>query len=171
MAYAASAGEWTPRSGARSPCRGFYPRICTPTRECLFPCAGVIGEVLRAGPNALPQPLVLVVEDNHATRVLLRATLEDAGCTVVTATNGRDAMLRLDELPSPPRLLLVDLHMPVMDGWELLTSLAQDPRWAHIPVGVQTANAEVTLPHGVSFVLVKPVDIPALLAFVRHHCG
>jgi two-component system chemotaxis response regulator CheY len=126
---------------------------------------------LRAGSDPLPQPLVLVVEDDHDTRVLLRATLEDAGCTVVTAANGRDAMLRLGELPSPPRLLLVDLHMPVMDGWELLTSLGQDPRWASIPVGVQTANSEVTLPHGVSFVLVKPIDIPALLAFVRHHCG
>lgn len=141
------------------------------TIGCLALWAGVIGEFLRAGSDPLPQPLIMVVEDDHDTRVLLRATLEDAGCIVETAANGRDAMLRLTELPSPPRLLLVDLHMPVMDGWELLTSLGQDPRWSRIPVGVQTANVDVTLPHGVSFVLAKPIDIPALLAFVRHHCG
>jgi two-component system response regulator AdeR len=131
----------------------------------------VMGDVLRAGSDALPQPLVLVVEDDHDTRVLLRATLEGAGYVVVTAANGRDAMLRLAELPSPPRLLLIDLRMPVMDGWELLASLRQDARWAAIPIGVQSANVDITLPQGISFVLGKPVDVAALLALVRHHCG
>lgn len=126
---------------------------------------------MEAESNLAQQPLVLVVEDDHDTRVLLRATLETAGFTVVTAANGRDAMLRLAELPSPPRLMLLDLQMPVMDGWELLSSLRQERRWARIPVGVQSANLEVTLPDGVSFVLGKPVDIDALLALVRHHCG
>ena len=125
---------------------------------------------MEAESNA-PPPLVLVVEDDHDTRVLLRATLETAGFTVVTAANGRDAILRLAELPSPPRLLLLDLQMPVMDGWELLVTLRRDSRWARIPVGVQSANVDVTLPDGVSFVLAKPVDVDALLAFVRHHCG
>ena len=114
---------------------------------------------------------MLVVEDDHDTRVLLRATLEAAGYVVVTAANGRDAMLRLAELPSPPRLLLLDLQMPVMDGWELLVTLRQERRWANIPVGVQSANLDVTLPGGVSFVLGKPVDVEALLALVRHHCS
>ena len=118
-----------------------------------------------------PQPLVLVVEDDHDTRVLLRATLEGAGCSVVTAANGRDAMVHLAELPSPPRLLLLDLQMPVMDGWEFLATLRRDRRWARVPVGVQSANLDVTLPEGVSFVLGKPVDVQALLALVRHHCG
>ena len=126
---------------------------------------------MTAESEASPQPLVLVVEDDHDTRVLLRATLETAGFVVVTAANGRDAMARLAELPSPPRLVLLDLHMPVMDGWELLDSLRQQHRWAHIPIGVQSANLDVTLPDGVSFVLGKPVDVDALLALVRHHCG
>ncbi|HEX4462142.1 MAG TPA: response regulator, partial [Polyangia bacterium] len=127
--------------------------------------------VLTAESEASQPPLVLVVEDDHDTRVLLRATLETAGFVVVTAANGRDAMLRLAELPSPPRLMLLDLQMPVMDGWELLVSLRQHSRWARIPIGVQSANLEVTLPDGVSFVLGKPVDVDALLALVRHHCG
>jgi CheY-like chemotaxis protein len=131
----------------------------------------VIGDVLRAGSNVAPQPLVLVVEDDHDTRVLLRATLEGAGFAVVTAANGRDAIGHLTELPSPPRLLLLDLQMPVMDGWELLATLQGDARYARIPVGVQSGNLDITLPVGVAFVLSKPVDVPALLALVRHHVG
>jgi two-component system response regulator AdeR len=113
---------------------------------------------------------ILVVEDDHDTRVLMRATLEGAGFEVHTAANGRDALVILRRLTTLPRLMLVDLRMPVMDGWQLLAEVSGDARLRPIPVGVQTASMETTLPEGVSFVLPKPVDVSALLAFARHHC-
>jgi two-component system chemotaxis response regulator CheY len=113
---------------------------------------------------------ILVVEDDHDTRVLMRATLEDAGYEVHTAANGRDALLMLRRMTTLPRLMLVDLRMPVMDGWQFLSTVHGDARLSPIPVGVQTASLETTLPDGVSFVLPKPVDVAALLAFARHHC-
>jgi CheY-like chemotaxis protein len=115
-------------------------------------------------------PQILVVEDDHDTRVLLRATLEHAGFTVETAANGRDAMVRLQGMTTPPRLLIVDLLMPVMDGFELIAFMRKHERFAQVPIGIQSANVDVTLPGGVAFVLPKPVDVDALLAFVRHHC-
>jgi len=103
--------------------------------------------------------------------VLLRNTLEDAGFAVHTAANGRDAVAQLQQLTAPPRLLLVDLYMPVMDGWDLIAYVKSRDDLARIPIGVQSANLEVTLPGGVAFVLPKPVDVEALIAMVRHHCG
>jgi CheY-like chemotaxis protein len=116
------------------------------------------------------QPQILVVEDDHDTRVLLRATLEQAGYAVETAANGRDAMARLTAMAEAPQLLIIDLLMPVMDGFELIAYVRKDERLARVPIGIQSANVDVTLPGGVAFVLPKPVDVDALLAFVRHHC-
>jgi CheY-like chemotaxis protein len=121
-------------------------------------------------PAAATPVSLLIVEDDHDTRVLLRATLEGQGYVVHTAANGRDALLLLDELAEPPRLIIVDLRMPVMDGWQLMGHLRSDARLSGIPIGVQTGSIETTLPDGVSFVLPKPVDVAALLALVRHHC-
>jgi CheY-like chemotaxis protein len=113
---------------------------------------------------------ILVVEDDHDTRVLMRSTLEGAGYEVHTAANGREALVILRGLPTLPQLMLVDLRMPVMDGWQLLAEVQGDTRLRPIRVGVQTASMETTLPEGVSFVLPKPVDVDALLAFAKHHC-
>jgi len=114
---------------------------------------------------------ILVVEDDHDSRVLIRTALEDEGYVVHTAANGRVAVELLSSLPDPPRLVIVDLHMPVMDGWGLMGYLRQHPELRLIPVGVQSADADITLPEGISFVLEKPVDLHALLTVVRHHCG
>jgi CheY-like chemotaxis protein len=120
----------------------------------------------------MPGPVqILVVEDDHDTRVLLRATLEQAGYAVETAANGRDAIARLKAMATPPCLLIIDLLMPVMDGFELIGFVRKDPRLAQVPIGIQSANVDVTLPGGVAFVLPKPVDVDALLAFVHHHCA
>jgi CheY-like chemotaxis protein len=113
----------------------------------------------------------MVVENDHDSRVLIRTALEDEGYVVHTAANGRVAVEMLTSLPAPPRLVIVDLHMPVMDGWELMGHLREHPELSLIPVGVQSADADITLPDGVAFVLEKPVDVTALLAVVRHHCG
>jgi two-component system, chemotaxis family, chemotaxis protein CheY len=116
-------------------------------------------------------PAILVVEDDHDSRVMMRSLLEDAGYVVHTAANGRDAVEKLSSPDVRPRLVIVDLNMPVMDGWELMGYLRSHPEHSLIPVGIQSADEDVTLPDGVAFVINKPVDVEALLTVIRHHCG
>jgi CheY-like chemotaxis protein len=108
---------------------------------------------------------ILVVEDEHDVRVVLREILEGAGWRVTTAANGRDALAHLRG-GLVPSLILVDLWMPMMDGAQLIAALRADPALASFPIGVQTAHEEAALPSGLAFVLVKPVDATRLLAAV-----
>ena len=81
---------------------------------------------------------VLLVEDDIDTRELMANTLKKAGWTVSEAGNGQEA---LDIMPSiQPRLILLDLMMPVMDGFTFLAAMRAKPEWQHIPVIVITAK-------------------------------
>ena len=103
---------------------------------------------------------------------MLREILEAAGYTVESAANGRVAIELLDRLApdAAPGLLILDLNMPVMDGWALLAHVRARPHLATIPIAVQSGDEDSTLPDGISFVLRKPVDVDALLAAVKHYC-
>ena len=81
---------------------------------------------------------VLVVEDDTPTADLLRRTLEAEGWSVRTAVNGRDGLARYDE--SPPSLILLDLMMPEMDGFDFLEAVRAHPRASTAPVIVVTAK-------------------------------
>jgi CheY-like chemotaxis protein len=81
---------------------------------------------------------VLVVEDDEATRHLLRRSLERDGWGVDEAENGLVALARVAE--RKPDLILLDLMMPEMDGFEFVRELRRDPRWAAIPVAIITAK-------------------------------
>ncbi|HLH14188.1 MAG TPA: response regulator, partial [Solirubrobacteraceae bacterium] len=83
-------------------------------------------------------PTVLVVEDDAATRDVLRRLLEKEGWTVVEAEDGRAALERLAH--ERPALLLLDLMMPRMDGFELVAELQRHDQWRSIPVVVVTAK-------------------------------
>jgi PAS domain S-box-containing protein len=86
-----------------------------------------------------PQPgPVLVVEDDPDTRKILRRLLEKEGCQVVTAENGRVALERLAE--SRPMLILLDLMMPEMDGFQFIDRVRQQENWRTIPIVVVTAK-------------------------------
>jgi CheY-like chemotaxis protein len=116
---------------------------------------------------------VMFVDDDHDLRVLVRALLESYGYEVLTATNGRDAIELLMRQENAPDLVLVDLDMPIMDGWDFLRRLRSDTIFASVPVIVQTA-ADDPPPAGVApsvTIVRKPVDIAALLEIVRRHCG
>jgi PAS domain S-box-containing protein len=81
---------------------------------------------------------VLLIEDDVATRTLMAHTLEKAGWTVSEAGNGQEA---LDMMPDvQPRLILLDLMMPVMDGFGFLAAMRARPEWRHVPVIVITAK-------------------------------
>jgi CheY-like chemotaxis protein/anti-sigma regulatory factor (Ser/Thr protein kinase) len=81
---------------------------------------------------------VLLVEDDPETREVMARTLEKAGWTVSEAGNGQEALDMMSGLN--PRLILLDLMMPVMDGFDFLAAMRARPEWRHIPVIVITAK-------------------------------
>ena len=109
---------------------------------------------------------VLVVEDEEESRESLREVLELEGYDVETATNGKEALEKIADVE--PCIILLDLFMPVMDGWQLLDRLRADGRLARIKVVVTTSAAENT-PTDV-LVFVKPIDIDSLLRTVEAVC-
>jgi CheY-like chemotaxis protein len=113
--------------------------------------------------------VVLIVEDDHDLRVLLRALLEEEGYEVVTAPQGHAALAELEHII--PDLILADLRMPLMDGWDFVAAIRARADLRGVPIGVHTSEEERQPPEEVSFVIKKPVDARALLAMVRQHLG
>jgi CheY-like chemotaxis protein len=81
---------------------------------------------------------VLIVDDDAPTRELVRGILENEGYSVAEAENGRVALQHLQE--ETPQLILLDLMMPEMDGFELIVELRKREEWRRIPVAVMTAK-------------------------------
>jgi CheY-like chemotaxis protein len=120
-------------------------------------------------PAGDPGP-VLVVEDDDVNRCELRDVLVDQGYGVVEAANGKQALdYLIDRVRRTPALILLDLSMPVMTGWELLAILKSYVRLAHIPVVLLSGVDPQLDPlkHGVIAGHVrKPYDLDRLLAVV-----
>ena len=93
-----------------------------------------VGRHVRGGDRAQ----VLVVDDDPKTRDMLRRTLQKAGWTVAEAANGREALEALER--AKPALVLLDLLMPDMDGFEVLERLNGDATWREVPVIIVTAK-------------------------------
>ena len=105
---------------------------------------------------------MLVVDDDAAFRRVLRDVLEDQGCFVVEAGDGRFA---LDILHSVrPNLVLIDVCMPFMDGFQLRAALDRDPQLSAIPVVLLSGHA-LPPPPGLA-VLRKPIDLAALVSIL-----
>src|SRR5687767_107719 len=112
---------------------------------------------------AATAPRVLTVDDEPALRALSVAVLEDEGFDVRAAADGRQALAVLATWPAD--VVLLDLTMPVMDGWAFLEARHGDPRLAGIPVVVLSA-ARPSRPAlralDVARVLAKPCDLDAV---------
>jgi CheY-like chemotaxis protein len=110
---------------------------------------------------------VLIVDDDPNLLEVTSFVIESEGMAVETARNGEEALalLRAGRLP---RLVLLDLMMPVMSGWEFLDEVAKDPSLKMIPVVVLTAAERAQVP-GVVEVLRKPMDLEALLRVVERY--
>ena len=114
---------------------------------------------------------VLVVEDDRDTREMLERFLELEGFGVRTAANGEAALAALSG-GRRPRVILLDLMMPVMNGWEFREVQRRHPDLASIPVVVVTAagpRAEIPSIPADGW-LSKPVDFDALLETIRPFC-
>jgi CheY-like chemotaxis protein len=114
--------------------------------------------------------IVLIVEDDDSIRETLRIVLETHGYSVSTAANGKEGIDLLLKTPLPC-LILLDLMMPVMDGWSFVEALEQETALAAIPVVVVTAFSEAKRSIKAKEIIKKPVDIDLLLSVVKRYCG
>jgi two-component system, chemotaxis family, chemotaxis protein CheY len=119
------------------------------------------------------RPWVLVVDDDPDVREAVSDVLESSGCDVSTAMNGRDALGSLrSALARVPDLILLDIMMPVMDGWEFLEQLERMAELDPVPVLVFTAHADAgqACARGrVAGYLPKPPSLEALVRAVALH--
>lgn len=113
---------------------------------------------------------ILVVEDNIDIQESLKATLENEGYSVFTADNGREAIDRLGEIPTPC-LILLDLMMPVMNGWEFVEEINKDIMLSSIPIVVVTAIGDSKNSPKTDGYIPKPINFDALISAVCKHCG
>jgi two-component system, cell cycle response regulator DivK len=113
---------------------------------------------------------LLLVEDNEMNRDMLSRRLERKGFTVVMAVNGAQALAMA--LSENPALILMDMSLPVLDGWEATRRLKAAPETQHIPIIALTAHAmsadeararEV----GCDDFDTKPIELPRLLEKIR----
>ena len=115
---------------------------------------------------------VLVVEDDPDDRASLCELLADASYDVVEARNGREALQYLTSDEPEPALIVTDLQMPQMSGWELVTVLQGYARLATLPVLVVSARdlqARPTREEGVVEFFLKPLDTRRFLNAVDRH--
>ena len=116
---------------------------------------------------------VLIVDDEPALRETLAEILSDEGYQVSTAQNGMEALLRLERDPLPC-VILLDLMMPVMDGWSFRARQARLPRLAGVPVCVFSAADDLGREAeslSASGFLPKPVSVPELLNTLKRYCN
>ena len=109
---------------------------------------------------------VLVVDDDPFIRGFIQATLQAEGYAVAAASNGQEALERIER--HPPAMVLLDLSMPVMNGWQLQERLRE--RGLPIPLVFMTAGyhaQEEAERHGAAGHLAKPFELDELLQVVR----
>lgn len=112
---------------------------------------------------------VLIVEDHQEIREVMQQLLELHGYRVSTASNGKEALVSLGT-QHQPGLVLLDLMMPVMTGWEFLDELRSREAFRSLPVVVISAYQDRTPSNDVQGVLKKPVDFDALVSKVEEYC-
>ena len=119
----------------------------------------------------MPAAVILYIEDDFQNRVLVRRILEASGFTVVEAENGVIGLEKAQELV--PDLILMDINLPEMDGYEVTARLKAMELLAHIPIVAMTANVmkgdrEKTMAAGCDGYIQKPIDVDLLPEQIDH---
>ncbi len=119
--------------------------------------------------------VVLVVDDDDDIRTAVQEVLEGEGYATRGASNGKEALDLLQTSAVRPALVLLDLMMPEMDGWELLVRMDQDPALHRIPVALMSAHPTIRKAFdddrgramAASMLLPKPLNLLRLLSIVE----
>jgi two-component system sensor histidine kinase/response regulator len=121
---------------------------------------------------------ILLTEDNEINQQIAMELLQGAGAEVTIAGNGRQAVELLADGPQPPRfdVVLMDLQMPEMDGFQATARIRADERFRALPIIAMTAHATVEerqrcLAAGMNDHVAKPIDPGVLIGTVAHYCG
>ena len=112
------------------------------------------------------KPTLLLVEDEEDSRETLRELLELRGYRVIAVPNGKEALAQLDQIGTRC-IVLLDLIMPIMNGWQVVEQLRADGRLPRLPVLITTSaahNAPPDLP-----VIAKPVELSKLIRMIEAH--
>ena len=125
---------------------------------------GVLTEILK-------DKTVLLVDDDIRNIFSLSKSLENIKMKVITAINGKDALQKLEEFPEID-VVLLDMMMPEMDGYEAAKLIRENNKWKKLPIMAVTAKAmsgdrEKCISAGASDYITKPVDIDQLLSLLR----
>ncbi len=130
---------------------------------------------LRSGDASLQGKKALVIDDDIRNVFALTSSLEQRGMKVAFAENGREGVERLQQHPNTD-IVLLDIMMPEMDGYETAAAIRLMPRFQHLPIIAVTAKAmkgdrEKALEAGASDYITKPVDIDLLVSMMRVWLG
>lgn len=134
--------------------------------DCATPAPGVV----TLDDAELHAAVVLIVDDNRQNLELLEAYMEDIGCQICTAVDGVEAMERVEQ--RTPDLILLDVMMPRMSGFQVCSKIKADPTLRDIPVVMVTALNEVSdveraVESGADDFLTKPVQQLELVTRVK----
>ena len=152
------------------------PAPVAPAPVASAPSAAVDADVAAAEPSSngsSSRKTVMIVDDSPTIRKILGLTLERAGYKVVAEPDGESAIERLIQVV--PDLILLDIAMPKIDGYEVCKRIKQDPRTKHVPVVMLSGKGALfdkVKGHmaGATEYLTKPFETPAVLAVVTNYC-
>jgi DNA-binding response OmpR family regulator len=116
--------------------------------------------------------IAVVVEDDQIVVKLLEHMLSRDGYGVQTALNGRQAVDLMENLPAPPALVLLDVMLPYVDGFELIRKIREHATWNHVPIIMLTSKSQEqnivrALDYGANDYVVKPFRPGELLSRIR----
>lgn len=121
---------------------------------------------------------ILVVDDDDDIREVVRQLLDDEGYRTSGASNGKEALEVALAEHDGPALILLDLMMPVMDGWEFLVRIEDEPTLNRVPVALMSAHPKIRRAldkerdRGAALLLLpKPLDVVHLMTIVRRFCA
>lgn len=126
------------------------------------------------GARVSSAPRVLVVDDDAAIRLVCKTTLHLDGCEVIEAANGQEALeLALEQAPD---LVLLDISMPVLDGFGLAAALRENERTRRVPLVFLSGETDPLLKAkvrdaGALHLFTKPFDPGAVSSYIRHALG
>ena len=181
-------GSPFPRIGARPPARPYACGVSTAARiwqgrgwaatdrqqrSSVIPTASIHTSQPAQDHRPASPCTILIVEDHPEISTTLTELFEDEGYLVVTAANGQAALAYLRHAATHPSLILLDLMMPVMDGWTFRAIQARDPAFQAIPVVIMSAISNVQqqqIPISAAAYLPKPLNFHLLLQTVARFC-